>query len=57
VNEMPTVHEVDGATVTGIGPQVPVPLRTYSESDGVGAEITRELILPVLWTVRVFVTV
>jgi len=52
VNETPSVHDVAGATEIGIGPQVPVPLKAYSESDGVALEMISELVLPVLWTVR-----
>ena len=52
VNATPSVHDDLGATVTGIGPHVPVPLRAYSESDDVAAEMTSELVLPVLSTVR-----
>ena len=56
VNAIPSVHEVTGATVTGIAPQVPVPLRTYSESDGVALEMTSAA-WPLLVTVRNLVTV
>lgn len=56
-NATPSVHDDLGATVTGIGPHVPVPLRAYSESDDVAAEMTSELGLPVLSTVRFLATV
>ena len=52
-----SVQFVPCASVTGIGPQVPVPLKVYSGSDGVALEITSEWTVPVLYTVTVFVTV
>ena len=57
VNATPIVQFVLGATVMGITPQVPVPLRAYSESDGVALEITSECVAPVFATVTVFVNV
>ncbi len=48
VNATPSVQFVLGATVTGIAPQVPPPVREYSESDGVALEMTSEWVLPVL---------
>ena len=57
VNATPSRHALLGATVTGIAPHVPVPLRTYSGSDSVAPETTSELVLPVFLTVRFFVTV
>ena len=52
-NEIPSVQCVPCASVTGSGPQVPVPLRAYSGSEGVAAETISELVLPVLVTVTV----
>ena len=57
VNATPIVHDVAGATVTGIAPQVPVPLTAYSGSDGVALEMINGMLLPVLLTVTFFVTV
>ena len=57
VNATPSVHDVPCASVTGIAPHVPVPLRMYSESDAVALEITNEWVVPLLWTVRVLVFV
>jgi len=57
VNATPSVHDPKGETVTGIGPHVPLPLSAYSESDGVAPEMTSELVLPVLCTVRFLVSV
>ena len=48
VNAIPIVQFVLGATVTGNAPQVPVPFRAYSESDGVALETTSGCIAPVL---------
>ena len=48
VNDTPIVQFVLGATVIGIAPQVPVPLRAYSESDGVALETTSGWAAPVL---------
>jgi hypothetical protein len=48
VNDTPIVQFVFGATVIGITPQVPVPLSTYSESDGVAPDTTSEWAAPVL---------
>lgn len=42
VKATPSVHEVLGATVIGIAPQVPVSLKAYSESDGVALEMSSE---------------
>jgi len=57
VNPTPIVHDAVGASVTGIAPHVPVPVIAYSGSEGVAPETTSELVLPVLLTVRFFVTV
>src|SRR5579862_3439029 len=57
VNATPSVHDPSAATVTGIAPQVPVPLRTYSGSEGEALETISGWVLPVLWIVRFFVTV
>ncbi len=54
---IPSVQFVPCASVAGMAPQVPVPLKMYSGSDGVTLEITSELTFPVLDTVTVFVTV
>jgi hypothetical protein len=51
------VQLVEGATVIGIGPQVPVPLNAYSGSDAIALETTSGWILPLLVTVRLLVTV
>jgi hypothetical protein len=48
VNAIPSVQFVLGATVMGIGPQVPVPLSAYSGSDGVALETISEWVAPVL---------
>lgn len=58
VNATPSVQMVLGATVIGIAPHVPVPLRAYSAgSDDVALPMTSEWIAPVLSTVRFFVSV
>jgi hypothetical protein len=58
VNATPSVQMVLGATVIGIGPHVPVPLRVNSAgSDDVALPMTSEWIAPVLSTVRFFVGV
>src|SRR3984957_7504329 len=58
VNATPSVQVVLGASVIGIAPQVPVPLRAYSAgSDDVTLPITNEWLPPVLSTVRFFVSV
>ena len=57
VKATPIVQFVLGATVMGITPQVPVPLKAYSESDGVALEIASAFVAPVFVTVTVFVTV
>jgi len=58
VNATASVHDVLGATVTGIAPQVPVSLRANSAgSDEAALEMTRELVAPVFLTVRVLVVV
>lgn len=54
---IPSVQFVPCASVMGMGPQVPVPLKMYSGSDGVALEITSEWTVPVLYTVTVLVTV
>jgi hypothetical protein len=56
VNATASVHDVPGATITGIAPHVPVPLGAYSESDGVPLEMTRGA-RPEFRTVRSLVTV
>src|ERR1700685_4838449 len=55
VKATPIVQFVLGATVMGIAQQVPVPVKAYSESDGVALETTRGLVAPVLETVTDFV--
>ena len=58
VNATPSVQVVFGATVIGIAPHVPVPLRAYSAgSDDVALPMTSEWLAPVLSTVRFFVRV
>jgi hypothetical protein len=57
VNETPSVQFVLGARVIGIAPHVPVPLRAYSELDGVALETSSGWVAPVLVTVRFLVTV
>ena len=58
VKATPRVQLEIGATVIGIAPQVPVPLSEYSAgSDDIAPETISGWILPVLVTVRVFVTV
>ena len=57
VKDTPSVQFVLGATVIGIGPHVPLPLRVYSELDGVAFETSSGWVAPVLVTVRFFVTV
>ena len=57
VNDTPSVQFVLGASEIGIEPHVPVPLRAYSESEGVALETSNGWIAPVLVTVRFFVTV
>ena len=58
VNATANVQDFKGASVTGIAPHVPVPLSAYSAgSDDAAPEMTSELVLPVLWTVRFFATV
>ena len=54
-NAIPIVQLVLGATVIGMGPQVPVPLSAYSGSDGVALEMVSEWVAPVLETVRFLV--
>lgn len=46
-NEIPSLHELSGATVTAIAPQVPVPLSAYSESDDVTLETISGRVAPV----------
>jgi hypothetical protein len=48
VNDTPIVQFVLGAMVIGIAPQVLVPLRAYSESDGIALETTSGWVAPVL---------
>ena len=58
VNATPRVQFALGATVIGIAPHVPVPLRTYSAgSDDIALDTTSECVAPVLVIVRLFVTV
>lgn len=58
VNATASWHEVSGATVRGIAPQVPVPLRANSAgSDEVALETTNAFVFPVLSTVTVLVIV
>jgi hypothetical protein len=58
VNATANVQDFKGASVTGIAPHVPVPLSAYSAgSDDAAPEMTSELVLPVLRTVRFFATV
>ena len=58
VNATPSVQVVFGATVIGIAPHVPVPLRAYSAgSDDVALLMTSEWLAPLLSTVRFFVRV
>ena len=58
VNATPSVQLVLGATVIGIAPQVPLPLRAYSAgSDDIAFDMISELVAPVFLTVRLFVTV
>ena len=58
VNATPSVQVVFGATVIGIAPHVPVPLRAYSAgSDDVALPMTSEWLAPALSTVRFFVRV
>src|SRR6202046_2233819 len=52
-NEIPSVQCVPCASVMGSGPQVPVPLRAYSGSEGVAGETGSVLVLPLLVTVPV----
>lgn len=55
---IPSVQVVLGATVMGIAPQVPVPLKAYSvESDDVALAMTRGWFAPVLSSVTVLVKV
>lgn len=54
-NVTPIVQLVLGATVMGIAPQVPVPLRLYSGSDGIALAIASEFVAPVFAIVTVFV--
>jgi len=58
VNATPSVQLVLGATVIGIEPHVPVPLRAYSAgSDDVALPMTSGWVAPVLLTVRIFARV
>jgi hypothetical protein len=57
VKATPSVQVVLGASVIGIAPQVPVPVRAYSAgSDEVALPITNEWLAPMLSTVRFFVS-
>src|SRR5271165_4501313 len=57
VNATASVHVVLGASVTGIAPQVPLPLAANSGSDEIALEMISELAGPVLWTVTILVAV
>lgn len=57
VNDTPSVQFALGAIEIGIAPQVPVPLRLYSESEGIAFETISGWVAPVLWIVRFFVTI
>jgi hypothetical protein len=58
VNLTPIVQMVLGATVIGIAPHVPVPLKAYSAgSDDVVLPMNSEWVAPVLETVRFLVSV
>lgn len=57
VNATPSEHDLRGATVTGIAPQVPFPLSAYSGSDVVALEINSGWVLPLLDTVTVLADV
>lgn len=57
VNAIASVHDVLGASVTGIAPQVPLLPAENSGSDEIALEMISELAAPVLWTVRVLVAV
>jgi len=48
VNDTPIVQFALGATVIGIAPQVPVPLKVYSESDAIALETINGWVAPVL---------
>lgn len=57
-NVTPSVQFVLGATVIGIAPHDPLPLREYSAgSDDVAFEMINGLVAPVFLTVRFFVSV
>jgi len=53
----PIVQFCFGATVIGIAPQVPLPLKLYSASDGIALEIASEFTAPVFAIVTFFVSV
>ncbi len=55
VNATPSEQDLRGATVTGIAPQVPVPLNAYSGSDVVALEMISGWVLPLFDTVTVLV--
>ena len=58
VNDTPSVQVVLGATVIGIAPQVPPPLKAYSAgSDDIAFEMISGLVDPVFLIVRFFVAV
>ena len=58
VNATPSVQLVSGATVIGIAPHVPAPLRVYSAgSDDVTLEMISGWAAPLLPTVRFFASV
>jgi hypothetical protein len=57
VNATPSEQDLRGATVTGIAPQVPVPLNAYSGSEVVALETISGFLLPLLDTVTVLVEV
>lgn len=56
-NATASVHDLVGASVTGIGPQVPAAVTANSaESDDIALEMISGFFLPVLRIVRCFVT-
>ena len=57
VNATASVHDVLGASVTGIAPQVPLLPAENSGSDEIALEMIKGLAAPVLWTVSVLVAV
>jgi hypothetical protein len=57
VNATANVHDVLGASITGIAPHVPPPVNAYSKSDAVALAIINGFFAPVLVTVAFLVTV